>query len=432
MVLRFVYNVLLCLAAPFVWLRLFVRARREPAYAERRGERFGRVPDAVGRDVIWFHTVSAGEAIGAAPVIRALQARFPEHRFLVTTMTPAGSVQVIERLGDIVDHCHAPYDFPWAVRRFVRRVAPRALFLMETELWPNLIRATREAGAPVSLINARLSERSARGYRRIAGLTRQMLADIDPVICQYEDTARRFEALGAAAERLAVTGSIKFDLALPDDLDREVARLRETWGRGRLVWIAGSTHPGEDEIVLDAHRVLQERFPGLLLILAPRHTDRSDRVVDLSVRRGLRAVRLSESPGPGASPAVDVLVADVMGQLLYLYGVADVALLGGSFVPIGGHNPIEAAVHGMPMLMGPHRFNWTEIARRFAAAGCLHLVGADDLSGLAGDLLGDEERRSREGREARAVVAANRGASDRLVGRMESIVNLPAGGTPAG
>ena len=432
MVLRFVYNAFLCLAAPFVWLRLFVRARREPAYAARRGERFGRVPDAVGRDVIWFHTVSAGETIGAAPVIRALKARFPEYRFLVTTMTPAGSVQVIERLGDIVDHCYAPYDFPWAVRRFVRRVAPRGLFLMETELWPNLIHATRVAGAPVSLINARLSERSARGYRRIGRLTRQMLADIGQVICQYEDTARRFEALGAASEGLAVTGSIKFDLAAPDDLDEEVARLRETWARGRLVWIAGSTHPGEDEIVLDTHRVLTDRFPGLLLIVAPRHTDRTDRVVDLSVRRGLRTVRLSESPGGAASHAVDVLVADVMGRLLYLYGVADVALLGGSLVPIGGHNPIEAAMHGMPMLMGPHRFNWTEIARRFADAGCLHLVGAGDLAGLAGDLLADEERRRREGREARAVVAANRGASGRLVARMEAIVNARAGRTPSG
>ena len=219
---------------------------------------------------------------------------------------------------------------------------------------------------------------------------------------------------------------------MPDDLDREVARLRETWGRGRLVWIAGSTHPGEDEIVLDAHRALQERFPGLLLILAPRHTDRTDGVVDLSVRRGLRTVRLSESPGGEASHAVDVLVANVMGRLLYLYGVADLALLGGSLVPIGGHNPIEAALHGMPMLMGPHRFNWTEIARRFADAGCLHLVRADDLAGLAGDLLADEERRRREGREARAVVAANRGASGRLVGRMEAIVSPPAARTPAG
>ena len=416
MLLRFAYNVLLCLALPFVWLRLFVRARREPAYAERRAERFGRVPAHVGRDVVWFHTVSAGETIGAAPVIRALKSRLPEARFLVTTMTPAGSAQVIERLGDIVDHCYAPYDFPWAVRRFVRRVRPRALFLMETELWPNLIAATRAAGAPVSLINARLSERSARGYRRIGPWTRQTLGQVAQVICQYDDTARRFEALGVAPERLAVTGSIKFDLALPDDLEPEVRRLREAWLGDRRAWIAGSTHPGEDETVLDAHVGLIRRSPGLLLVLAPRHPDRADRVLALAAERGLTAARLSAG---GAGPAgADVLVADVMGRLLYLYGLADVAFVGGSLVPVGGHNPIEAAVHGIPMLMGPHRFNWTEIAERFAAAGCLHMVGAGDLQSVAAGLLADDGRRRLEGTEARRVVTANRGASERLLSRM--------------
>ena len=418
MLLRFAYNVLLCLALPFVWLRLFARARREPAYARRRGERFGRVPAEVGEDVVWFHTVSAGEAIGAAPVIRALKSKLPEARFLVTTMTPAGSAQVVERLGDIVDHCYAPYDFPWAVRRFVRRVRPRALVLMETELWPNLVRRTAAAGASVSLINARLSERSARGYGRVATLTRSVLGQLDQVICQYEDTARRFEALGAAPNQVAVTGSVKFDLAVPDDLDEEVGRLRVAWLGDRQAWIAGSTHPGEDEIVLDAHRALLRRFPGLLLVLAPRHPARSDRVVALAGRRGLRTARLSA--GGGEASGADVVVADVMGRLLYLYGMADVAMLGGSLVPVGGHNPIEAAVHGIPLLMGPHRFNWTEIAGRFADAGCLHLVGKGNLASVAADFLADRRQRQLEGRAAREVVASNRGASDRLLARLEA------------
>ncbi len=418
MLLRFAYNVLLCLALPFVWLRLFVRARREPAYAQRRGERFGRVPAEVGEDVVWFHTVSAGEAIGAAPVIRALKSKLPEARFLVTTMTPAGSAQVVERLGDIVDHCYAPYDFPWAVRRFVRRVRPRALVLMETELWPNLIGRTAAVGASVSLINARLSERSARGYGRVATLTRSVLGQLDQVICQYEDTARRFEALGAAPDQVVVTGSVKFDLAVPDDLDEEVNRLRAVWAGDRQAWIAGSTHPGEDEIVLDAHRALLRRFPGLLLVLAPRHPERTDRVLALAQQRGLRTARLSVDGG--AAPDADVLVADVMGRLLSLYGMADLALLCGSLVPVGGHNPIEAAVHGIPMLMGPHRFNWTEIAGRFADAGCLHLVGDGDLASVAADLLANRGQRQLEGRAARRVVAANRGASERLLALLEA------------
>lgn len=420
MLLRFAYNVLLCLALPAVWVRLFVRARREPAYAERREERFGRVPADVGRDVVWFHTVSAGETIGAAPVIRALKSRLPDARFLVTTMTPAGSAQVIERLGDIVDHCYAPYDFPWAVRRFVRRVRPRALFLMETELWPNLIAATHVSGASVSLINARLSERSARGYRRVGPLTRWVLAQVDQIICQYQDTAGRFEALGAAPERLSVTGSVKFDLALPDDLDVGVERLREAWLGDRRAWIAGSTHPGEDETVLDAHRALTERFPGLLLILAPRHPARADRLAMLARERGLHPAMLSAGPGGRDGRTPDVLVADAMGRLIYLYGVADLAFLGGSLVPVGGHNPIEAAVHGIPLVMGPHRFNWTEVVRRFSDVQCLHHASRTRLATIVGDLLADDARRRSEGRRARSVVEENQGVTGELEARMLS------------
>ena len=227
--MRVIYNLLLLLALPFVWLRLFARARSEPAYSERRAERWGRVPESVGRDVVWFHTVSAGEAIGAAPMIRALKARMPERRFLVTATTPAGSEQVVERLGDIVDHCYAPYDLPWAVDRFLRRVEPRALVLMETELWPNIIRGAKRRGAVTSLVNARLSHRSALRYAHVSGLTRAMLRDVDHLFCQYPKTARRFEMLGADKARLEVTGSIKFDLDIPSDLDSEVARLRREW-----------------------------------------------------------------------------------------------------------------------------------------------------------------------------------------------------------
>ena len=419
--MRVVYNLLLLLALPFVWLRLIARVRSEPAYAERRGERWGRVPESVGRDVVWFHTVSAGEAIGAAPTIRALRARMPEQRFLVTTTTPAGSEQVIERLGDIVDHCYAPYDFPWAVARFLRRVEPRALVLMETELWPNIIRGAKRRGAVTSLVNARLSERSARRYAHVSGLTRAMLRDVDHLFCQYPETARRFEALGADNAKLEVTGSIKFDLDIPPDLDSEVARLGREWTPDRPAWIAGSTHPGEEEVVLSAHAELLHRFPNLLLVLVPRHPRRADDVAALCVRAGQSSARLSGSLSGEKKP--NVLIVDVMGQLLYWYGVAEVAFLGGSLVPVGGHNPIEAAVHGTPMLMARYRFNFAEITQQFADAGCLGLVDGESLAGAVADLLADSELRATQGRKAREVINANRGASDKLLARLEEILS---------
>ena len=420
--MRVVYNLLLLLALPFVWLRLIARVRSEPAYAERRGERWGRVPESVGRDVVWFHTVSAGEAIGAAPMIRALKARMPKQRFLVTAMTPAGSEQVVERLGDIVDHCYAPYDLPWAVDRFLRRVEPRALVLMETELWPNIIRGAKRRGAVTSLVNARLSHRSALRYAHVSGLTRAMLRDVDHLFCQYPKTARRFEALGADKAKLEVTGSIKFDLDIPSDLDSEVERLRHEWAPDRPAWIAGSTHPGEEEVVLSAHAELLRRFPNLLLVLVPRHPRRVDEVAALCDRRGLSSVRLSDN-GPSGEKETSVLIVDVMGQLLYWYGVAQVAFLGGSLVPVGGHNPIEAAVHGTSMLMARYRFNFDEITQQFADAGCLGLVDGESLAGAVADLLADSELRATQGRKAREVINANRGASDKLLARLEEILS---------
>ncbi|MDE0053910.1 MAG: lipid IV(A) 3-deoxy-D-manno-octulosonic acid transferase [Gammaproteobacteria bacterium] len=418
--MRVVYNLLLLLAWPIAWVRLFIRAKSEPAYAERRSERWGHVPENVGRDVIWFHTVSAGEAIGAAPTIRVLKARMPDKRFLVTTTTPTGSEQVVERLGDIVDHCYAPYDFPWAVARFLRRVEPRALVLMETELWPNILRHTKQRGALTCLVNARLSERSARGYARVSGLTRAMLRDVDHLFCQYPETARRFEALGADKARLEVTGSIKFDLDIPSNLDSEVARLRREWTPDRPAWIAGSTHPGEDEVVLSAHAELRHRFPNLLLVLVPRHPRRADDVAALCAQAGLAAACLSDGPSAGQKP--DVLIIDVMGQLLYWYGVAQVAFLGGSLVPVGGHNPIEAAVHGTPMLMARHRFNFAEITEQFDVAGCLGSVDEKGLAGAVTELLAHPDLRIAQGRAAQEVIDQNRGASDKLLARLEEII----------
>lgn len=405
---RLLYNLLLLLALPWVCARLFWKSRREPAYRHRIGERFGALPWTLPARCIWFHTVSAGEANAAAPVIRALREHFPTRPLLVTTMTPAGSARVTALLGDIARHCYAPYDYPWAVRRFLERVRPSALVLLETELWPNLVRQTASSGADVFLVNARLSERSYQRYRRIGSPVREMLRDLRAVVCQYEDTAERFRALGATA--VEVTGSVKFDADLPPD----------RFGVDSLsfgaapVWIAGSTHAGEEEIVVDAHIRLRNSHPDLRLILAPRHTARVPTVLGLLRAKGATAALLSSRETDAS-----VLVADVMGTLPHLYGLADVAFVGGSLDRTGGHNPIEAAWHAVPMLMGPARFKIEEIWARFDAAGCAHEVGcAADIVAEVGALLDDPARRAQEGKRAQAVVTANRGARDALVDKL--------------
>ena len=400
------YNALLHMALPWVYGRLLWKAGG--SYRARIPERFGHVPAAVASGPIWFHTVSAGETNAAAPVIRAVAERLPAERILVTTMTPTGSEQVRALLDNVVAHCYAPYDYPWAVARFLETVKPRALVLMETELWPNLIDRIRRAGAPVYLINARLSARSFRGYRRVGALSRPMLRGLQGVLCQYEDTAERFRRLGA--RRVEVTGSVKFDVEIPPDR----FGIHDLGFRGAPVWIAGSTHPGEEEVILDAHRRLLERWAGLRLILAPRHPERAAAVVRLVRARGLSPGLLSErAEGAG------VLVADVMGTLPHLYALADVAFVGGSLDRTGGHNPIEAAAQGVPFLMGPARFKIEEICARFSAAGCMRTVtDANDIAAEVAALLADPSRRAAEGRRGQAVIANNQGARDALVERL--------------
>ena len=409
----FAYSALLVLAWPWVHLRLRWRARKESAYAERIPERFGHVPVTVPRRCVWFHTVSAGETIAAAGLIRELTELFPRLPFLVTTMTPTGSEQVRERLADCVHHCYAPYDFPWAVRRFYDTVQPRLLVLMETELWPNLIEAADRRNVPVMLVNGRLSEASARGYARLGRLTREMLGRLRWVSCQYEEHRRRFELLGVPPERLLVHGSVKFDATLPFDHAERVYALRRRWQLADdQAWIAASTHPGEETVVLDAHARLRRRHPRLRLVVVPRHPARSDEVAALCRDRGFTCGRQSRSDHGGGC---DVILGDTMGELLYLYGLADIAFVGGSLVPVGGHNPIEPALCGVAMVMGPEVFNFTEVVAAFREAECLPLVaGPDELVESIEDALAHPEARAAAVARARSVISANSGARGRL------------------
>ena len=414
---RTLYTLLFHLGLPLVAIRLWLRARKAPAYARRIGERFALNLPVMQPGGIWVHAVSVGESIAAAPMIRELLKRYPQLPITVTCMTPTGSerIQALFANEPRIQHCYLPYDLPWAAARFLERVKPRLGVIMETELWPNHIHQCAKRGIPVALANARLSARSAKGYARFAGLTRPMLEEMSLIAVQTEAEAERFRLLGARSECVEVTGSIKFDLSIDPQLLIKARELREQWqAQERPVWIAASTHEGEDEIVLSAHRQLLASYPNALLILVPRHPERFNSVFELCRREGFATVR--RSSGEPVAAQTQVLLGDTMGELLFLYALADSAFVGGSLVPNGGHNLLEPAALAKPVLSGPHLFNFLEIAAKLREAAALEEV--DDAQGLAlavqrlFELPQDAQRMAEAGLK---VMQLNQGALQRLL-----------------
>ena len=422
--MRLLYTILWYLLVPFLLVRLWWRGRRAPAYRSRWRERLalGYRRNTLPR-CLWVHAVSVGETLAAAPLIEALLARHPQLPVLVTTTTPTGSERVRALFGERVTHVYCPWELPGALRRFLVAFNPGIAVIMETELWPNLVAQLDRAGIPVVLANGRLSEKSARGYARLAKLTRPMLARFSALFVQTQAEAERFLALGAPEERVEVTGSIKFDLQVDEPLRQQAQQLRRQIGE-RPVWIAASTHPGEDAAVLEAHRTLQQQHAGAVLVLVPRHPERFDEVASLVRDKGFRLARRSA----GESPArADVYLADTMGELLMLYGVADVAFVAGSWAPVGGHNLLEPAAWGLPVLSGPVLHNFTAIAELLADGKGLSLVAdAPELASTLAGLLDDEQARQAQGEAARQVLAAHGGALRRLVQGVSGL--LPGNG----
>lgn len=414
---RTLYTALFYLGLPLVAIRLWLRARKAPAYAKRIGERFSCNMPTLQPGGIWVHAVSVGESIAAAPMIRALLQRYPQLPITVTCMTPTGSerIQALFANEPRIQHCYLPYDLPCAAARFLDRVQPKLAVIMETELWPNHIHQCAKRGIPVALANGRLSERSAKGYARFSKLTAPMLAEMSLFAVQTEAEAQRFRDLGARLETVEVTGSIKFDLTIDPQLLQRAAELRSQWqAQDRPVWIAASTHEGEDEVVLDAHRRLLANHPDALLILVPRHPERFNSVFELCQREGFATVR--RSTGAHVDAQTSVLLGDTMGELLFLYALADSAFVGGSLVPNGGHNLLEPAALAKPVISGPHLFNFLDIAAQLREAGALAEV--DDAEGLAVEvqrlfeLPRDAQRMAEAGL---AVMRRNQGALQRLL-----------------
>lgn len=410
--MRPLYTLLLYLGLPLVLLRLWWRGRKAPAYRRRWAERLGRFVPPGRQGGVWVHAVSVGEVQAVAPLLRRLLDERPELPLTVTTTTPTGSQRVRALFGDELFHVYLPYDLPLALQGFLQRVRPQLLVMVETEIWPNLVAACRAAGIPTMLANGRLSERSLRGYRKLGRLARETFAGIDRVAAQALPDAQRFIAAGVAESRVTVTGSIKFDVQIPASVQEQAQVLRRQWG-DRPVWVAASTHEGEDEILLGVHRQLCERLPGALLVLVPRHPERFDAVAALCQRMGLKAARRSQGDVPDA--AEPVFLGDTMGELPIMLGAADVAFFGGSLVRVGGHNMLEASAQGVPVLFGPHMFNFATISRLLLAEGAAEQVNdGGQLLLLLERWLGDASRRSEVGERGRRVVDANRGALDQL------------------
>jgi 3-deoxy-D-manno-octulosonic-acid transferase len=345
-------------------------------------------------------------------MVRRLLERLPEASVLMTAMTATGLAQAKRMFGDQVTYAYAPYDTPGAVRRFLNRVQPRILVIMETEIWPNMIRQSRVRGVPVFLVNARLSERSARGYERIRPLALPVMRDISWVAAQADSDAERFRRIGVAPDRVDVTGSVKFDVDIPAGVREAAGQLRARFG-DRPVWVAGSTHAGEESPVLAAHRRLLAAHPDALLILVPRHPERFDSVAGQVSDQGLSLARRSRNQDPAGA---QVYLGDTMGELMMLYGASDMAFVGGSLVDRGGHNPLEPAAWGIPVFSGPHVFNFETIYQRLLDDAAVGMVsGAEDLARQLIALCSDPDRRAAAGQRALRVVEKNRGALDKVV-----------------
>jgi len=423
--LRFVYLLAVYLAAPVISAVFLWRGLRDRGYWRNFGERFGFGAPAAPHGV-WIHAVSVGEVQACAPLVGVLRQRYPDLPLTVTAVTPTGAARARALFGGAAQVRYVPFDLPGAVRRFFARVQPRLAVIVETELWPNLYRECGRRRVPLVLASARLSARSVGRYRRLGALFRDTLSQAAVVAAQGTGDAERFQALGADPASTHVTGNLKFDFELPPQTVERGARLREQYAPARALWVAGSTHGGgEEQTLLEAQRRVRALHPEALLVLAPRHPQRFAEVAALLHQRGVSFVRRSQGAA-AAAHTCEVLLLDSLGELLDFYAAADVAFVGGSLVPIGGHNLLEPAALGVPILTGPYNSNSEEIARLLIASGAAEVVrDAATLGARIGTLLANPEARVRIGAQGRASVDSNRGALGKLLGLIEPLLSEP-------
>ncbi len=410
---RLIYTALIYVAAPFAFLLLVARSLRDPAYRDRWSERFGFVRARSSEPSIWIHAVSVGEVQAGAALIRALRERMPAAPIVVTTATPTGAARVKALFPQGVRHVYLPYDLPGAVARFLERTRPRIGIVMETEIWPNLYRACERRNIPLVIASARLSEKSLQSMARFAVFGQALQKNV-VIAAQSELDAERYRAIGAPEGAVQVTGNIKFDIQISPSIREQGRQLRAAMFPNRFVWVAGSTHEGEEDLILDAHRELMTHEPEALLILVPRHPPRFDDVRNWLVSR--KVAFASRSKADPITADTQVFLGDTLGELMLFYAACDVALVGGSFVTIGGHNLLEPAALGLPVITGPHNFNAPDIARRlFEQGGAIQVQTSSELARALTELSQDADRRTQMGRAGVDVIERNRGSLDRVL-----------------
>ncbi|TRW90876.1 lipid IV(A) 3-deoxy-D-manno-octulosonic acid transferase [Candidatus Methylobacter oryzae] len=413
--MRVIYSCFFYLLIPFIMVRLIWRSLKAPAYRNRWGERFALYSKKFPQSVIWFHAVSVGEVEALLPLVKQIQHQYPRIPLLITTTTPTGSARVRVVMQESVEHVYLPYDLPGAIHRFMQCFKPKMAVIMETEIWPNLFAHCSHDDIPLYIINARLSEKSASGYRKIPALISPALACVKVIAAQTQDDARRFIAIGAREETVKTLGNIKFDVEVAEEIIDRGLQLKAELFNGRFVWLIASTHKDEEAIFLDIYKEIKQEIPELLLVIVPRHPERFSEVKKLCEQKQLAVVMRTAKDS--CRQYVDVYLADTMGELKMLYAASDLAFVGGSMVPVGGHNILEAAAVGAPVLFGPYMTNFKEIAegalRQGAAIQCQNKSEIIDAINV---LYADSMFRRSLAEKGKAFIRQNQGAIARVLG----------------
>ncbi|MCY4312942.1 MAG: lipid IV(A) 3-deoxy-D-manno-octulosonic acid transferase [Gammaproteobacteria bacterium] len=423
---RALYSVALYLLSPILCFRLLLRISRDRKYLDRLPQRFGfglKIPRLVhgkaDQPRIWIHAVSVGEVNAAIPLVNRIREKFPEFMIVLTTMTPTGAGQASGCLGDRIIHCYLPYDYPVSVKRFLSHAKPMMAIFMETEIWPNYLAFCAKKQIPIVFANARLSEKSYRGYRIFKQLISTSLGHVNQVAAQSQMDAERLVKLGAEKEAVLVMGNIKFDTVVSNETRQNALDLRNRLESPRPIWIAGSTHPGEEQQILSAHSEMQQSCPDALLILVPRHPERSNEVLHRCAESGFKTM-LQTSLKDMLSNETSIMIGDTMGELPMLICASDVAFIGGSLVPVGGHNVLEASAVGVPVIFGPHMFNFHKIADQILAQGAgLQVQDSNELAETVSRLLNDPALRTNYGIQGKRFVENNQGAAERVFALVE-------------
>jgi len=410
MLIRFFYTLLLTLAAPLLLFGLYKSKPNKPKFGKRWKEHFGITPKLISNQrPIWIHAVSVGESIAATPLIKEIKKQNPEQSIIVTTTTSTGAEQ-IEKLGSLVEHRYMPIDFGFAVKGFLKAIQPKKMLIIETELWPNTLHQVSKLDVPITVVNARLSEKTRNNYAKFQPVFNIIEPYLTKILCQSQSDADHFESLGVAKSKLAITGSIKFDIQIADTVKEKAKALRSELGEHRPIWIAASTHKGEDEIILDAHKQVLKNIPDALLILVPRHPERFENVYELTKKNGLNVNQ--RTSGQKNNQNTQVYLGDTMGEMLVLIGSADVCFVAGSLLgqKVGGHNVLEPAAMGVPVITGPSYFNFKEITEELLSEHGIKISTPDQLGVDMAKQLVDKESQDTMALNALTVVVRNQGS----------------------